>query len=115
MAGEHSYQAGVIFASLVGAAGFPLAVLAWRRFRGTPFGRILAVLPVFMFVVAFYHPVLLVYPSLLEFALLVETAGFALLVLFAVQAIRVHRRMSPRGSRGGRGGRGSAGSETGGR
>lgn len=94
MAGTHSYQVGVLFASLAGAAGFPLAVLAWRRFRGTPFGRLLAVLPPFMLIVALYHPVLLLYPSYLSSALLVETAGFGLLVVFAVQSIRVHRRMS---------------------
>lgn len=41
MAGTHTYQVGVIFASLAGAAGFPLAVLVWRRFHGTPFGRTL--------------------------------------------------------------------------
>lgn len=93
MTGTHTYQVGVIFASLVGAAGFPLAVLAWYRFRGTPFGRTLAVLPVFMLIVALYHPILLLYPDRLESALLVETAGFALLVVFAGLAIRVHHRM----------------------
>ncbi len=95
MTGTHTYQVGVIFASLAGAMGFPLAVLAWRRFRGTPFGRMLAVLPPFMLVVALYHPILLLYPDRLESALLIETLGFALLVVFAALAIRVHRRMSP--------------------
>lgn len=95
MAGSHTYQIGVIFASLAGAAGFPLAVLAWRRFHGTPFGRTLAVLPLFMLIVALYHPILLLYPDLLASALLIESGGFALLLVFAVLAIRVHRRMSP--------------------
>lgn len=95
MTGTHTYQVGVIFASLTGAMGFPLAVLAWRRFRGTPFGRTLAVLPPFMLVVALYHPILLLYPDRLESALLIETVGFGLLVVFAALAIRIHRRMSP--------------------
>lgn len=97
MAASGSYQLGVMFASLTGAAGLPLSVLAWRKFRGTPFGRVLAILPVFMLVVAVYHPIMLVYPEHLTVALLVESAGFGLLVVFAAAMIRVHRRMSPGG------------------
>lgn len=91
------YQVSVMFASLVGAAGFVLAVQAWTKFRRTPFGRVLAVLPVFMLIIALYHPILLIFPAYLEVALLIESAGFALLVVFVGLMLRVHRRMSPRG------------------
>lgn len=94
MAGDTGYQLSVAFASLTGAAGFPLALLAWRKFRGTPFGNVMAVLPVFTLVVTVYHPMLLVFPDHLTTALLVEAGGFALLVVFAAAMVRVHRRMS---------------------
>lgn len=98
MTSHPPYQVSVTFASLVGAAGFVLAVQAWSKFRGTPFGRVLSALPAFMLVIALYHPILLVFPEYLELALAVESLGFALLVLFAVLAIRLHRRMTPGGA-----------------
>ncbi|MFB6269452.1 MAG: hypothetical protein ABEH83_05875 [Halobacterium sp.] len=94
MTAHPPYQLSALFASLVGAAGFVLAVQAWLRFRGSPFGRLLSVLPAFMAVLALYHPFLIVYPELTSVALLVETGGFALLVVFATYAIVLHRRMS---------------------
>ncbi len=92
-----SYQVAVIAASLVGAAGFVLAVLAWQKFRGTPFGRVLVILPVFMLIIALYHPVLILFPAYAELALIVEAVGFLLLVVFVALMIRLHRRMSPAG------------------
>lgn len=92
-----AYQVSVLAASLVGAAGFVLGLQAWLRFRGTPFGRVLAVLPLLLAALALYHPVLLVFPEYAEVALLMETGGFALLVVFAGLALRMHRRMSPGG------------------
>lgn len=91
------FQLSVLFASLVGAAGFVLALQAWTKFRGTPFGRALAVLPVVMLFVAIYHPILLVFPAFTELALLLESAGFALVVVFVALMLRLHRRMSPGG------------------
>lgn len=91
------YQLSVMVASLVGAAGIVLAVQAWWQFRGSPFGRVLAVLPVFMLIIAVYHPVLLVFPEHVDVALLIESFGFALLLVFVGQALRVHRRMRTRG------------------
>jgi len=55
---------------------------------------VLAVLPVLMAVLALYHPILLVFPEHIEVALLIETAGFALLVLFVGLTLQMHRRMS---------------------
>lgn len=91
------YQLSAIFASLVGAAGVVLALQAWTKFRGTPFGAVLGVLPVFMLILAVYHPILVVFPQYTELALLMESVGFLLLVVFVALMIRLHRRMSPRG------------------
>ncbi|WP_232703472.1 hypothetical protein [Halobacterium wangiae] len=88
------YQVSVLVASLVGAAGFVLGLQAWLKFRGSPFGSVLAVLPLLMAVLALYHPLLLVFPAYTEVALLMESAGFALLVVFVGLALRMHRRMS---------------------
>lgn len=87
-----------MFASLVGTAGFVLALQAWTKFRGTPFGRVLGLLPVFMVTLAVYHPILVLFPGYTEIALLLEAAGFALLLMFVGLSLRVHRRMSSRGS-----------------
>lgn len=94
MTGHPPYQLSVAFAAVVGAAGFPLAVLAWRRFRGTPFGGALAPIPGFMLLLAVYHPVLLVLPARYQAALVLESLAFALLAVFALQMVRVHRRLS---------------------
>lgn len=88
------YQATVTFASLVGAAGFVLALQAWLKFRGSPFGRLLSILPLFMLVLALYHPVLVLFPEFVALALLAEAGGFGLLVVFVAYAIHLHRRMS---------------------
>lgn len=92
------YQLSVLFASLAGAAGFVLGVQAWLKFRGSPFGRVLAILPVFMAIIALYHPLLIVFPEYVEVALLMESAGFGLLVVFVALTLRMHRRMSHRGA-----------------
>lgn len=88
------YQLTVIFASMVGSAGFVLGLLAWTKFRGSPFGRVLSIIPVFMFIIAVYHPILIAFSEYTEIALLMESLGFALLVVFVGLMIRVHRRMS---------------------
>lgn len=96
---QHSvYHVSVIFASLVGAAGFVLGLQAWTIFRGSPFGRVLAILPVFMLIIALYHPILLLLPGYAEIALLIETLGFALLVVFVGLMLRLHHQMSPGGA-----------------
>lgn len=94
MTGHPAYQLSVAFASIVGGAGLPLAILAWRRFRGAPFGGALAPLPWFMLLLAVYHPILLVLPSQYEAALVLESLAFALLAVFSLQMVRVHRRLS---------------------
>lgn len=94
MTGHPPYEVSVALAAVVGGAGLPVAVLAWRRFRGAPFGDALAPLPWFMLLLAVYHPILLVLPSRYEAALVLESVAFALLALFSLQMVRVHRRLS---------------------
>lgn len=94
MAGHPPYQLSVIFASMVGTAGLVLSLQAWMKFRGTPFGRVIRVLPVVMAIISLYHPILLVFPAYVETALLIESAGFALLLVFAGLTLRFHRQMS---------------------
>ncbi len=94
MTGHLLYQITVMFASLVGAAGFVLGILTWTKFRGSPFGRVLGIIPIFMLIIAVYHPILILLPAYTEIALLMESLGFALLVVFIALMIRIHRRMS---------------------
>lgn len=94
MTGHVLYQITVMFASMVGAAGFVLGLLAWTKFRGSPFGRVLGIIPIFMLILAVYHPLLILVPEYTEIALLMESLGFALLVVFVGLMIRIHRRMS---------------------
>lgn len=102
MTAHAPYELSVVVAALVGAAGLPVAVLAWQRFRGAPFGDALAPIPWFMLLLAVYHPLLLVAPAQLQAALLLESLAFALLVVFSVQMVRVHRRLSRSPGAGGR-------------
>lgn len=90
-------ELSLIFATLVGAAGFVLAILAWLKFRGSPFGRILAILPAFMAIVAIYHPIMLLFPEYTEYALIAEGFGFVLVVIFVLLMVNLHRNMAPRG------------------
>lgn len=94
MTGHPPYQLSVAFASVVGGAGLPLAILAWRRFRGAPFGGALAPLPWFMLLLVVYHPILIVIPAQYEAALVIESLAFGLLAVFSLQMVRVHRRLS---------------------
>lgn len=89
----------LVFASVSGAAGLALSLVAWRLFRGSPFGRALGVLPAFMLLITVYHPILLLFPSWLELGLALESAAFALLVAFTALTIRHHRRLNRRPGR----------------
>lgn len=91
------FRVTTTLAVMTGAAGFTLAVLAWRRFRGAPFGRALAVLPVFMLSFTVYHAMLLALPGMMQ-AVYIEISAFLLLVVFAVEMLRLHYRMSRGGS-----------------
>lgn len=97
MTGVPLYEASVLFAALVGAAGLALSLLAWLPFRGSPFGRAILLLAGFMLLLAVYHPVMLLFPAHTVSAMVLESVAFALLAAFGVVTARQHYRMSRRG------------------
>lgn len=96
-AGPSLYDASVMYAALVGAAGLVLSLLAWRLFRGSPFGRSMLLLAAFMLMLAIYHPLLLLYPGHVPTVLLLESLAFALAAAFGLLTVRQHYRLSRRG------------------
>lgn len=84
----------IVLAVVAGTAGTVLAVQAWRRFRGAPFGRALALLPPFMVLFTLFHAVLIVAPDAPATVEVIESAAFVLLVAFMVSMVRLHFRMS---------------------
>lgn len=90
------FRLSVVLAVVTGTAGFVLGLLAWRRFRGAPFGTGLAVVTVFSAGFTVYHAVLFVAPELHATVEPLETAAFLLLVAFVWSMLRMHRRMSGR-------------------
>lgn len=90
-------DASMMFASLVGAAGFTLSLLAWRLFAGSPFGRAILLLAGFMLMLAVYHPLLILYPERATTVLLLESFAFALVATFGVLTAHQHYRLSRRG------------------
>lgn len=84
------FRLSTLFAVCTGTAGFVLAVLAWKRYRGAPFGRGLAVLVPFMAAFTTYHALLLAVPELPLLVLGIESLAFALVVVFAGVMVRLH-------------------------
>ncbi|MGZ0748354.1 hypothetical protein [Haloparvum sp. AD34] len=87
------FNVTVVFAVATGAAGTALSLLAVYRFWGSPFGRALAVLPPFFLGFTVYHGLLIAVPSFEE-AVYVEVSVFLLLVVFAVEMLRIHYQLS---------------------
>lgn len=96
MAGGLLYELSVVFATVAPAAGLPLSVVAWRRFRGSPFGRALALLPVILLGLTVYHAAILVLDGGELYEVVLESGAFALLVVFVALVVRQHRRLSRR-------------------
>lgn len=88
--------AGMLFALVAGTAAFVLSSLTYRVFAGSPFGRMIAVLPVSFALFVLYHALLLIPGGSRFVAELVETASFVGLLAFALGMLRLHRRMSRR-------------------
>jgi len=86
----------MVFVSVASALGLGLSLVAWTIFRGSPFGRTIGVLSVFMLLLTVYHPLLLLFPSASEMGLAMESVAFSLLVVFAGLTVRQHRRLSRR-------------------
>ena len=89
----------IVLAVVAGTVGSVLAVQAWRRFRGAPFGRALAVLPAFMVLFTLFHAVLIVAPDAPGTVEAIESVAFVLLVVFMALMVRLHFRMSRRSTR----------------
>lgn len=86
----------IVLAVVAGTVGAVLAVQAWRRFRGAPFGRSLAILPAFMGLFTLFHAVLVVTPDAPMAIEVIESVAFVLLVAFMALTVRLHFRMSRR-------------------
>lgn len=97
-------NAGVVLSLIGGTIAGTLGVLAWTQFRGTPFGRLLLILPVVYAGFVGFHAFLLITGaghggmggSGVSTVEVFETLGFAGLALFTFQAIRLHGKMSRR-------------------
>lgn len=83
---------GVLLAVSAGSAGFVLSVLAWKSFRGAPFGDALAVLVLFMAAFTIYHAALGLVPDLPTVVLAVESLAFVLVAVFVAMMVQLHRK-----------------------
>lgn len=86
------FRLSTLFAVCTGSVGFVLAVLAWKAFRGAPFGRGLAILVPFMAAFTLYHALLLAVPDLPLLALTIESVAFVLVLVFVGFMVRLHYR-----------------------
>ena len=86
--------ASIVFAAGTAAAGFSLSLVGWQLFRGAPFGRLMGLLSVILFVLMGYHSLLLVVD--LAAIPLLETAAFLALLIWVVLMVRQHHRLSRR-------------------
>ena len=105
-------DAGLVLSLVGGTVAGTMGFLAWRQFRGTPFGRLLFIVPVVYVGFVGFHAFTVVSgvghgagggaPEGVSTAMnLFESLAFAGLALFTLQAIRLHGKMSRR-SGGGR-------------
>lgn len=90
--GDVVFRLSTLLAVSTGTAGFVLAVLAWKTFRGAPFGRGLAILIPFMASFTIYHALLLVVPTLPLLTLTIESLAFVFVVIFVGYMARLHYR-----------------------
>lgn len=94
------FRLSIALVVVAGTAGFTLGSLAWRQFRGAPFGHGLFIVVVFCAGFTSYHVTLLVAPELHRVIAPLKTASFLALVGFVWSMLRMHRRMggsTPRG------------------
>lgn len=101
-------NAGVVLSLVAGTVAGTLGLLAWWQFRGTPFGRLVSIVPVVYAGFIGFHAFLLVSGqghgpghsphggAQLSAVNVFETLAFAGLAVFTLQAIRLHGRMSRR-------------------
>ena len=98
-------DAGVVLSLVGGTVAGTMGFLAWRQFRGTPFGRLLFILPVVYGGFVGFHAFLIISGAghggshggdSLTAVNVFESLAFLGLVVFTVQAIRLHAKMSRR-------------------
>lgn len=97
-------NAGVVLSLIGGTVAGTLGVLAWKQFHGTPFGRLLRILPVVYAGFVGFHAFLLITGighggmggSGVSTVEIFETLAFLGLAVFTLQAIRLHAKMSRR-------------------
>lgn len=91
---------GVALSVVAGTVACTLGVLAWRPFRGTPFGRLLAIIPVVYALFVGFHTVIVVagagHSGSPWTVAILETLAFGGLAVFTVYAVRLHGKMSRR-------------------
>lgn len=97
-------NAGVVLSLVGGTVAGTLGLLAWRQFRGTPFGRLVFIIQVVYAGFVGFHAFLLVSGLGLgahggaQFSAVnvFETLAFVGLAVFTLQAVRLHGKMSRR-------------------
>lgn len=100
--------AGVVLSVVGGTVAGTLGLLAWLQFRGTPFGRLVSIIPVVYAGFVGFHAFLLISGmghgsghgahggAELSVVNVFETLAFLGLALFTIQAVRLHGKMSRR-------------------
>lgn len=97
-------NAGVVLSLVGGTIAGTLGLLAWRQFRGTPFGLLVSIIPVVYAGFVGFHAFLLISGmghgahggDQLSVVNVFETLAFAGLAVFTLQAVRLHGKMSRR-------------------
>lgn len=101
-------NAGVVLSLIGGTVAGTLGLLAWRQFRGTPFGRLLIIIPLVYGGFVGFHAFLVIRGigpgsghgahggATVSVVNLFETLAFVGLAVFTLQAVRLHGKMSRR-------------------
>lgn len=100
-------NAGVVLSLVGGTVAGTTGFLAWRQFRGTPFGQLLFIIPVVYAGFVGFHAFILISGAGhgaagdgMTAMNVFETLAFAGLAVFTLQAVRLHGKMSRRSSGG---------------
>jgi hypothetical protein len=78
-----------------GAAAFVLSVLAWEFFRGSPFGNLVAFLPVLVAAFTGLGVLSVAVPAASLVFELAEAVVYTWLLVFVALMVRLHARLSP--------------------
>lgn len=78
-----------------GTVAFALSVLAWEFFRGSPFGNLVAFLPVLVAATTLLGAVSVVAPGTGTLVAFVEAVVYTWLLVFVALMLRLHARLAP--------------------